>query len=84
MPGHISCKYDANKSFTEGLEVVFREFFQEVVLVLIENHKGLGGVVVLLHGLIAVTNSSISNCIDVEQIIEAIVTKVMAHSRNYD
>ena len=82
MTRHVGSQNDAYEALTESLKVITAEVLQEVILGLVQNCEGLGGMVILLHRLITVADGSIRYGVDVIDICEAIVSEVMAYGRH--
>ena len=59
MASHVSCQDYSNHSLAERLEVIAREVLQEIVLSLVQNGERLCCMIVFLHRLIAVSDSTV-------------------------
>ena len=84
VTGHIRRQYDAYKALSEGLEVIPREILKKIILLSIEEKKGLCRMIVLLNALITVADCALWHFIHVEGVCEPIVTKVMADGTDAD
>ena len=78
MLGHISCEDQANESFSKCLDLVSILVFKQTVVLLEHQGNRLCSMVVLLYSFIMVSNGTISHCVDVVDIGEAVVIIVMA------
>ena len=79
VASHISRQYYPHKALSKGLKVISGEFFQEIVLRLVENGERFGRVEVFLDRLVAVADGSLGNLVHVVGICKAIVSKIMAY-----
>ena len=84
MARHVRCQDDADETLAEGLEVVPGEVLQEVVLLLVKDGEGLGGVEVLLDRLVAVANGPVRDQVHVVGVREAVVAEIVANCRHAD
>ena len=77
---HISRQDDADEALAEGFDVVACEAFEEIVLSLVEDCKGLSCMEVLLDGHITVADGAVRDHVHMIRIREAIMTIVVTNS----
>lgn len=82
MPCHISGQNHTDASLAEGFELVARKLRHEVEFLFIYDREGLSNVVILLDALIVVSDSSLTDGIDVVCVVKTIVGKVVADTPN--
>ena len=58
VTGHIGGQNDPYKPLSESLEVISGEFLEKVILLAIEQKKGLSCVIVLLYALVTVADGA--------------------------
>ena len=79
MASHIGRQDYSNKALSESLKIVSCQFFQEVVLRLVQNSKRLGCVKVFLDRLVAVTDGALRDLVYVVSVCKAIMPKIVTN-----
>lgn len=79
MASHIGRQDYSNKALSESLKIVSCQFFQEVVLRLVQNSKRLGRMKVFLDGLVAVTDGALRDLVYVVSVCKAIMPKIVTN-----
>ena len=79
MPSHVSRENYTDEALAECLKIIPCKVFQEVILSLVQDGKGLCRMEVLLDALITVADGSVRNLIDMVGVCKAIVTKIVAN-----
>ena len=79
MASHVSRQDNSNKALSESLKIISCQFFEEIVLLLIQNSKRLGRMKVFLDGLVAVTDGALRDLIYVVGVRKTVMPKVVTN-----
>ena len=79
MASHVSRQDNSNKALSESLKIISCQFFEEIVLLLIQNSKRLGRMKVFLDGLVAVTDGALRDLIYVVCVRKTVMPKVVTN-----